>query len=170
VKVFTTGVWDVRVLLLSDVVWLSLLPVAVGPLVVELVVFDGWSAVVLAGSVVEVDESVVDVVDGSDFVVGLVSLVVEELSVVSEDDVEVELVEVVADDVLDVVVASVLVRAALLEVTAFPPPVAATLWPEVTANKDKEYKRNEKLETRMMGESKGMKPMEVDSIRRSGGG
>lgn len=124
VRVFTTGVWVVFELL-SVVVWelLSLLLLSVvGPLVVDADVFVGWSAVGLGGSVVEVDESDVDVVVGSAFVVvGLVSLVVDVLSVDSDEDEEVDDV----DDV-DVVVASVVVGAASLEV-ATSPPVTATL-------------------------------------------
>lgn len=125
VRVFTTGVWVVFELL-SAVVWellsLLLLLSVVGPLVVDADVLVGWLAVVLGGSVVEVDESDSDVVVGSALVVvGLVSLVVEVLSVDSDEVEEVDDV----DDV-DVVVASVLVGAASLEV-ATSPPVAATL-------------------------------------------
>lgn len=101
---------------------LLLLLSVVGPLVVDADVLVGWLAVVLGGSVVEVDESDSDVVVGSALVVvGLVSLVVEVLSVDSDEVEEVDDV----DDV-DVVVASVLVGAASLEV-ATSPPVAATL-------------------------------------------
>lgn len=125
VRVFTIGVWVVFELL-SAVVWellsLLLLLSVVGPLVVDADVLVGWLAVVLGGSVVEVDESDSDVVVGSALVVvGLVSLVVEVLSVDSDEVEEVDDV----DDV-DVVVASVLVGAASLEV-ATSPPVAATL-------------------------------------------
>ena len=100
---------------------LSLLLLSVvGSLVLDAEVFVGWSAEVLGGSVVEDDES--DVVVGSALVaVGLVSLVVEVLSVDSDEDEEVDDV----DDV-DVVVGSVLVGAASLEV-ATSPPVTATL-------------------------------------------